>query len=149
MAYSRARRRNRALHGMFTTIRPTSPDPATYAGFNEDMDYWTCEVLEQYYWRMVKSFGKEQARDIWNKDVGELGWWSTGQTCRYDCAWVRRMQKEDLRTGSFLISNIYCGADSITETIANPRFIKTVMVIAGIGIAVYGADKIGLLDRFK
>ncbi len=152
MAYSRARRRTKALHGMFTTIRPTSPDPSTYAGFPEDMDDWECGTLEQYYWNLVDAFGKEQARLIWNADTDRIGFWGEAQSCRYNCEWNNRMRAEGLSTGSNIISNAYCTTSNVVEGIGlftNPKTVKMILTIGGIALAVYGADKIGLLKRFK
>lgn len=140
------------VDGIFTTIRPTSPIPATYQGLPLDQDDWTCADWVTYYKRIKSSLGKEKAVQIVNTDSDRIGLWATSQTCKYDCTWYNYFKNEGVNTGANIFSNLYCTASNVAETgqdITRPGFLKPIIVGGAIIAGLYFANKAGLFDKLK
>lgn len=114
-----ARGNRRGMGGMFSTIRPTSPEPSTYSGMAEDQDEWLCEDWYQYLYRNIMAFGKKQGTSIYNKDAERIGFWSEWHDCRYGCDWINRMLEiaPDANTGANFFSKSYCAFEQVPETV--------------------------------
>lgn len=145
--------------GLFSIIRPSSPLPDTYKDLPEDMDDWGCAHWKTYYERLKSKLGKSKAVEIVNLDISNIGWFNSSELCKYNCEWARFFKNEGLDTGSNIFSNVYCAATGVTETIVNvtdtakditePKFVKTIIIIAGLAGAGFLAYKLGLFKKLK
>jgi hypothetical protein len=142
----------RSVNGIFTTVRPTSPIPSTYAGLPEDMDDWSCAEWVTYHKRVKAALGKDKAIDIVSRDSDSIGIWANSNSCKYNCEWSRYFKSEGIDPGSNIFSSLYCTAENVSNTaegITSPGFLKPLIVIAVIGGGAYIANKAGLFDSFK
>lgn len=101
---------------MFSTIRPTSPDPSTYADLPQDQDYWGCQHWRTYYDRNKQSLGKAKAIEIFRVDSDRIGWWADLYKCKYDCDFVNYFENEMGENVGNIFSKVYCGASTIVTT---------------------------------
>lgn len=104
--------------GAFSTISPTSPIAATYKGFPADQDDWTCAQWKAYYENNKKVLGKAKALQIINIDTDNIGFFSTGQYCRYDADFVNYFENEGLNTGN-VISKTYVASSNVVDAGGN------------------------------
>jgi hypothetical protein len=145
--------------GVFTTIRPSSQYPETYAGFPEDMDDWSCEFWKEYYKRNKEIVGQEQAMFLLSSDAERVGAFAELGWCKYDCGWIDYMNSEGASIENFYTST-YCGATAITDNalaiVENitkggakvTQFSSYLIPIAIIGGGLYLAEKQGYLKKY-
>lgn len=113
-----ARRINKSLSGIFSTVKPTSPYPSTYAGFPDDMDDWGCGHWKNYYLANKAIIGKDRALQIVDADSSSIGMWADGLMCKYDCAFTEFFEKEGLSVSN-IFSKLYCAGENVVDAGAN------------------------------
>lgn len=123
--YTRSRlkgKTTRKLNGWFEdwwNKSPSSPDPATYAGFDPDIDDWGCDVWMQYHRNLKNTFGADQARQIFLADWDRTHWMADNKNCRYDCTFVDYFQAEfDEDVGSFF-TDLLCATEDLTTGVGD------------------------------
>lgn len=138
----------RVLQGIFTTVRPSSIFPDTYAGLPADMDDWSCGHWKVYYERNKAKSGKTAAGQLLLSDVGRVGMWADVHMCKYNCDWVQFFEGEGLPGGN-IFSKLYCTVDNVADTAQNTtQFTKTltgngILFAALIGGGIYFYNKYG------
>lgn len=99
--------------GVWSTIRPTSPDSSTYADLPEDQDDWGCQQWRVYYDRNKASLGKSEAVEILRMDTDRIGWFADIHNCKYDCEWAHYFERELGEDVGNIFSKVYCGSYQI------------------------------------
>lgn len=109
---------SRALNGIFSTVKPTSKYPSTYAGFPEDTDNWSCGQWKTYYQNNKAIIGKAEALKLIEVDMGNIGEFADGQYCRYDCGFIDYFKGEGLEGGN-IFSKIYCAGEGTVDVVSS------------------------------
>lgn len=113
-------RRNSSLNGWFSSTRPTSQYPQTYAGLPEDMDKWSCDDFKTYYQRNKAIIGKTAAIELAMIEYPRLSWTSTIYNwCKYDCNFVRYFEAEGIPDSSNIFAQIYCIGNTAVDATGN------------------------------
>ena len=103
---------------MFSTIKPTSPDPSTYLGFPEDQDDWGCEIWRTYYDRNKAALGKTKSLEILRVDIDRIGFFADVHLCKYDCEFVDYFSKEYGESVGTIFTDIYCTGKELTSAVS-------------------------------
>jgi len=137
--------KQKVVNGMFSTILPSSLYPSTYAGLPEDIDDWNCSEWDAYFNRNRAISGEVAAMEVFNLDTSRTGMWANLELCKLDCNFVNKYKALGFNTT--LVSDIYCGAEDVTDAAGNilsgvAGLSKIALPIAVISAAFYFKDDI-------